>query len=96
MGTIFSEYERVSAGKNKRLRQAALDIVEEGIRKVIPYEAVRRLISFDGKTIRIGDREISMDTVRHIYVTGAGKGSFPSPRLWTRYSGSESGRDLWQ
>jgi glycerate-2-kinase len=77
MGTIFSEYERVSAGKNKRLRQAALDIVEEGIRKVIPYEAVRRLISFDGKTIRIGDREISMDTVRHIYVTGAGKGSFP-------------------
>lgn len=60
-----------------KVRADALEIAEAGIRRVIPYEAVRRLISCDDSCIRVGSLTIPWDRVNHIYVVGAGKGSFP-------------------
>ncbi|MCD7908238.1 MAG: DUF4147 domain-containing protein [Clostridium sp.] len=88
MNTLFANYERVVANGDWRLREDALKIAEAGILDVIPYKAVRRLVSFDGKRIRIGDLEISCDSLDHIYVIGAGKGSFPIAQALDEIFGS--------
>ncbi len=77
MSTLFTNYERIIANGDHKLRADALEIAEAGIRRVIPYEAVRRLISCDDSCIRVGSLTIPWDRVNHIYVVGAGKGSFP-------------------
>ena len=88
MNTIFSNYERLLEGGDRKLRKAALDIVESGVRKVIPYESVKELIHFDGQTICVGQLEIPTASVDHIYVVGAGKGSFPIAQALDEVLGS--------
>ena len=80
MSTIFCNYEQLVAGGNRALRKAALDIADAGVRKVIPYDAVKKLVSYRDGMIRIGALEIPDSTVENIYVVGAGKGSFPIAR----------------
>ena len=38
MDTLFSNYEYLLENGDRTLRKAALEIVEAGVRKVIPYE----------------------------------------------------------
>lgn len=88
MKTLFHDYERLVDSKDRKLREDALAIVEAGVRRVIPYDAVRELIQFDGKQIRMGELELLLDDIEHIYVVGAGKGSFPIAQALDEIFGS--------
>ncbi len=77
MSTLFSNYERIIANGDYKLRADVLEIAEAGIRRVVPYEAVRRLISCEDACIRVGELSFPNESVNNIYVVGAGKGSFP-------------------
>ena len=58
MDTLFSNYEYLLENGDRTLRKAALEIVEAGVRKVIPYESVKELVKFDGQVIQIGKMKI--------------------------------------
>jgi glycerate 2-kinase len=77
MNTMFKNFDQLTSKGNQKLRRNALEIIEAGVKKVIPYDAVKKLIQYDGKTISMNDFKISMDNVENLYVVGAGKGSFP-------------------
>ena len=77
MDTLFSNYEYLLENGDRTLRKAALEIVEAGVRKVIPYESVKELVKFDGQVIQIGKMKIPVIAIKHIYVVGVGKGAFP-------------------
>ena len=64
-------------GGGEAIRNDALRIIQAGIERVIPYDAVKRLIVWDGHILQIGEKEIHLDEEGDIYVVGAGKGSFP-------------------
>lgn len=62
---------------NVGLREHALDITEAGVRGGDPGLGTRRIVSLTGELLRVGDREIDLGRVGHIYVVGMGKGAFP-------------------
>ncbi|MGN0305876.1 MAG: glycerate kinase [Lachnospiraceae bacterium] len=88
MSTIFCNYEQLVAGGNSALRKDVLDIVDAGVKKVIPYEAVKKLISYRNGVICIGTMEIPDSAVDNIYIVGAGKGSFPIAKALNEILGS--------
>jgi glycerate-2-kinase len=74
---FFTNKNELLTKGSKHLRQDLFDILETGIKSVVPYESTRALIHTDSKNIIIGDRKIPFESIRNIYVVGAGKGSFP-------------------
>jgi glycerate 2-kinase len=66
----------VSKGQVK-VRKDALEIVESGIRKAIPYTETRKMVKIENDHLLIDDKKISLQTIRNIYVIGAGKGAYP-------------------
>ena len=88
MTKLFKNYEQLTSKGNQDLRKAALDIIEAGVKKVIPYDAVNKLVFFDGKTIQVGDLKINYADVEHVYVVGAGKGAFPIAQALDEILGS--------
>lgn len=73
----FQNQKQLTERRNRKMREAVLDIAKVGIDSVIPYDAVKKLVSCDGKQICIGDLSLDLEKIRSIYVVGAGKGSFP-------------------
>lgn len=74
--TIYDNYEQLFDHGDKKLRKAALDIAEAGIKAVIPYERTKEYVSFDGSVITVNG--LRFDITNHkVYVVGAGKGSYP-------------------
>ena len=74
-----------SAGRLERLRRDAEAIFKAGIRRVDPYEAVRRFLRRDGDRLVLGeagDNEIPLDLTafQNIYVVGGGKATAPMAR----------------
>jgi glycerate-2-kinase len=55
------------------LRAGAVDIIEHAIRAANPYEATKRVVQMDGRTLKIGTLEYDLDAWQNIYVLGAGK-----------------------
>lgn len=88
MTTLFKNYDQLISKGNRNLRKAALDIIEAGVKKVIPYNAVKKLVSADGNVIRVGNLEINWADVEHVYVVGAGKGAFPIAQALDEILGS--------
>ena len=62
------------------LRRDALEIAEAGIRRAIPYETTKRLLTVSGDTLSVAGREYSLGELEHIYVIGVGKGAYPIAR----------------
>ncbi len=75
--TIYDNYEQLYDHGNQKLRKAALDIAEAGIRSVIPYDRTKQYVSLSGNVLRVSDQEFDLDRVGRIYVVGVGKGSYP-------------------
>lgn len=59
------------------LREAAVDIVEHGIRAADPYRATRALVALEGDRLRVGPLDYDMRDWDHIYAIGAGKATQP-------------------
>jgi glycerate-2-kinase len=56
-------------------RLIAEQIFREGIDKVLPERLIPGIIYVNNNNLRIGDLYISLETIRNIYVIGAGKAS---------------------
>jgi glycerate 2-kinase len=59
------------------LRQAAIDIVEHGIRAADPYKATLDLVKLEGDLLRVKALEYDLKQWDHIYVIGGGKATQP-------------------
>ena len=57
----------------RKLREAAVDIIEHGIRAADPYAATMHLLGLDGDRLCVGPLEYDLREWEHIYVIGAGK-----------------------
>lgn len=75
--TLFDNRESLLSRGETGLREHVLQIVESGIRSVIPYKSTLKLIRREPEGITVGDRFYPAGKVRRIYIVGAGKGSFP-------------------
>lgn len=73
---IKNEKDLLSVGQ-KRLRRDALKIIQSGIQASDPGLGTLKHIRVDGDTLIVGADIFDMKAIDHIYVVGAGKGSFP-------------------
>jgi len=74
--------EEASGNRLERLRRDAEDIFKAGIRRVDPYEAVRRFLQRDGDRLVLGETggdtiPLDLAAFQHIYVVGGGKATAP-------------------
>jgi len=76
--TIYDNYEQLIDHGNSKLRKAALDIAEAGIKAVIPYSRTLSYLSFDGdRTFKVDGRTFCLSEKSRIFVVGVGKGAYP-------------------
>ena len=73
MRFIKNDNELLSHGEVE-LRREALDIIDTALSITDPYERVRKLVSFDGSEVRVGDEKLEVKG--KIYIIGAGKASY--------------------
>ena len=66
------------------LRSDALAIWNAGLNAVRSDRLVREALRVDGGTLIIGEEEISLASVRHITVVGAGKAARAWRRPWKK------------
>lgn len=88
-----------SAGRLERLRHDAEEIFKAGIRRVDPYEAVRRFLRRDGERLSLGEageNPIALDLAffQHVYVVGGGKATAPMARALEDLLGDRITRGL--
>ncbi|MDI6870815.1 MAG: DUF4147 domain-containing protein [Bacillota bacterium] len=74
---LIKNYAELISHGQAGVRRDALEIVEAGIRGADPGRGTRNLVKLDGEVLRVGNRTYDLRQVDHIYVVGAGKGSFP-------------------
>jgi len=83
----ITNLETLTSHGNVAGRQAALKIIESGLQVCDPYTNVQRLVRVDGKHLVVGHKAFELhddpasgeeiydlDSLKHIYVLGAGKG----------------------
>lgn len=70
----------VSSGEIK-LKQLALDIVEDALLYADPGVAAKKLISLDGDHLKIGNHAFNLSGDRRIFVIGTGKATFPVAKV---------------
>jgi len=88
---IVSNYQPLLSHGQKNLREAALEIIEAGIKGAEPGLGTHKAVKLAGHNLFVGRKKYDLRNIKHIYVVGAGKGSFPiaealeeilSPRLY--------------
>jgi len=62
---------------NRKLRRAALSILEYGLRIAHPYEPTKKILKIGDGKLKIKDVTFDLSKVENIYVLGAGKASLP-------------------
>lgn len=75
--TLFDNFETLVDHGSSVERNAALAIVEAGIRSVIPNARTRDWVSCDNDALTVGHLSYPLASIGKVYVVGAGKGSFP-------------------
>ncbi len=60
---------------DRNLKAKAQQIFKAGLRAVDPKEAVKRFLTVEGNTLRIGEQALKLESFRSIWVIGAGKAS---------------------
>lgn len=68
---LIKNFDELIARKEREAREKALKLIEEGLLKADPKEAVKRAISFDSEALIVGDRAYSFGG--RLIVVGAGK-----------------------
>ncbi len=74
---FYQNYEELTAHGQISMRRDALQIIRDGIRGAAPDLGTAAIITLEGTMLRVGSRTFSLKEFEHIYVVGAGKGSFP-------------------
>lgn len=70
----------VSTGETK-LKQLALNIIEEALLSADPGVAARKLVYLDGTLLKIGPHSFDLSGGRRIFVIGTGKATFPVAKV---------------
>jgi len=73
MITVKNRAEILDHG-NTDIRAKVLNIIEASINSVLPENLIKKYVSLDGKTIKIGNRRIK--DIKKIIVIGAGKATY--------------------
>lgn len=73
----FENYDGLISKGDMAQRIDVLSILEAGIQKAIPYQTTKDLLSITDNVLHVGKRTYNLDEIDHIYVIGAGKGSYP-------------------
>ncbi len=71
----FNELVSVKQEENAEARRIALTLLEEGLRRADPKEAVREHLKIEDEKVVVDDEELSLVSIDKIYVIGAGKAS---------------------
>ncbi len=74
---IIRNFDMLVSHGLRGLRKDALHIIEAGIRGADPGTGTLALVKLVGDTLSVGSKKFDIKKIRHIYVIGAGKGSFP-------------------
>lgn len=75
-GFIKNRSELVLHG-NRKLRNAAVSILEYALNLANPYESTRKILKVTENKIKIGNISFNLSRLGNIYVLGAGKASLP-------------------
>jgi glycerate 2-kinase len=74
---FYRNYEELAFHGQTAVREDALQIICDGIRGAAPDLGTRAIVKLNEDNLQVGDLSFALDTIEHIYVVGAGKGSFP-------------------
>ncbi len=76
MTTIKNKRQLQSHG-NRRLRRAAIDIIEHALARVDPYQATREMVKLETGVLSVGTLGFDLDSCKRIFLLGGGKATFP-------------------
>ena len=84
---IKNKSDLLSHGQRK-VREDALKILETGIRASDPGDGTFRQVTLEGQTLSAGGKQYHLNDIDHIYVVGAGKGTYPIAKSLEQILGS--------
>lgn len=67
--------EGLTSHGNVPLRNAAIDVIEHGLRAANPYLAVKRFLQLKGDVLQVGKLELDLNKFERIFIIGTGKAS---------------------
>lgn len=73
---IIKNYQELLSHGRKKLREAALEVIQAGIRGADPGIGTYKAVKLKGNKLLVGKKEYDLRHINHIYVVGAGKGAF--------------------
>jgi glycerate 2-kinase len=76
------------------LRSVALDIADSAIAAADPGPLARRILSFDGGRLGVGERTFDLGSDTRVFVIGAGKASYPIAKAFDDIIGARIYRGL--
>lgn len=71
----ISNRQELTSHGNSSLRNAAIDVIEHGLRAADPYVGVKRLLRRNGDVLQVGDLVLELNKFERIFILGAGKAS---------------------
>ncbi|MGE5613019.1 MAG: glycerate kinase type-2 family protein [Bacillota bacterium] len=74
---VIKNKSQLLKGKFIHMRSDAISIIESGILKAIPTEAIFEIMKLEGNKLRIKDNIFDLSQIENIYVIGAGKATIP-------------------
>lgn len=74
---IIKNFEQLVSKGQTKVRADALEIIESGIKRAIPYEETKKLVELSEEFLYIGDKKINIQETENIYIVGVGKGAYP-------------------
>jgi len=73
----ITNYETLISHGYQTERKVALECLNAALDAASTYEGTKRVIRCDSEAIYAGERRIPYSELDHVYVVGAGKGTFP-------------------
>mgnify|MGYP000951928396 FL=1 len=74
---ILKNFDTLVSHGQQTARRDALQIAEAGIRGADPGVGTYNQVKLEGELLYVGDKVFNLKEIEHIYVVGAGKGSYP-------------------
>ena len=85
---IIKNYHELLAHGQRKMREAALEIIQAGIKGANPGVGTCETVKLSGHNLLVGKKEYDLRHTNHIYVVGAGKGAFPIAESLEKILGS--------
>lgn len=77
---IIKNMNELLSKENREGRRVALEVLEYALGEVDTYQAVKRTVSLEDDTLKVGEHRYDLSRFRNIYVLGAGKATFEAAK----------------